>query len=45
MLIKTLTLHSLAYLVGISSSLAVHQVILASRTAAGFQLIPALKLH
>lgn len=33
MLIKTLTLHLLTYLVGITSSLAVHQV----STAAGFQ--------
>jgi hypothetical protein len=37
MLIKTLTLYSLTYLVGISSSLAVHQVIPSSSTAAGFQ--------
>jgi hypothetical protein len=37
MLIKTLTLHSLTYLVGITSSLAVHQVIPSSGTAAGFQ--------
>ena len=37
MLIKTLTLHSLTYLVGISSSLAVHQVIPAPGTAAGFE--------
>jgi len=37
MLIKTLTLHSLTYLVGISSSLAVHQVIPSSGSAAGFQ--------
>ena len=36
MLIKTLTLHSLTYLVGITSSLAVHQVIPSSGTAAGF---------
>ena len=35
MLIKTLTLHSLTYLVGIASSVAVHQVI-ASDTAARF---------
>jgi len=37
MLMKTLTLHSLTYLVGITSSLAVHQVIPSSGTAAGFQ--------
>ena len=36
MLIKTLTLHSLSYLVGITSSVAVHQVI-PSDTAARFQ--------
>lgn len=36
MLIKTLTLHSLTYLVGITSSLGVHQVI-SSGTAAGLQ--------
>ena len=36
MLIKTLTLHSLTYLVGITSSVAVHQVI-PSSTAARFQ--------
>ncbi len=36
MLIKTLTLHSLTYLVGITSSVAVHQVI-PSDTAARFQ--------
>ena len=36
MLIKTLMLHSLTYLVGITSSLAVHQVIPSSGTAAGF---------
>ncbi len=37
MLIKTLTLHSLTYLVGITSSLAMHQVIPSLGTAAGFQ--------
>lgn len=37
MLIKTLTLHSLTYLVGITSSLAVPQLIPSSGTAAGFQ--------
>ncbi len=37
MLIKTLTLYSLTYLVGIASSVAVHQVIPAPGTAAGFQ--------
>jgi hypothetical protein len=37
MLIKTLTLHLLTYLVGITSSLAVHQIIPSSGTAAGFQ--------
>jgi hypothetical protein len=37
MLIKTLTLHSLTYLVGITSSLALQQVIPSSGTAAGFQ--------
>ena len=37
MLIKTLTLHSLTYLVGITSSLAAYQVIPSSGTAAGFQ--------
>ena len=36
MLIKTLTLHSLTYLVGITSSVAVHQII-PSDTAARFQ--------
>ena len=36
MLVKTLTLHSLSYLVGITSSVAVHQVI-PSDTAARFQ--------
>ena len=36
MLIKTLTLHSLSYLVGITSSVAVHQVI-PSDTAARLQ--------
>ena len=36
MLIKTLTLHSLTYLAGITSSVAVHQVI-PSDTAARFQ--------
>ena len=38
MLIKTLTLHSLTYVVGITSSVAVHQVILSPGTAARFQL-------
>jgi hypothetical protein len=37
MLIKTLTLHSLTYIVGITSSLAVHQVIPSPGTAARFQ--------
>lgn len=37
MLIKTLTLHSLTYLVGITSSMAVHQVIPSPDTAARFQ--------
>jgi hypothetical protein len=37
MLIKTLTLHSLIYIVGISSSVAVHQVIPSPGTAARFQ--------
>jgi hypothetical protein len=36
MLIKTLTLHSLTYLVGITSSLAVHQVIPSVGITAGF---------
>jgi hypothetical protein len=39
MLIKTLTLHSLTYLVGITSSVAMHQVI-RSDTAARFQSDP-----
>jgi hypothetical protein len=37
MLIKTLTLHSLTYLVGITSSMAVHQVISSPDTAARLQ--------
>lgn len=37
MLIKTLTLHSLTYLVGITSSVAVHQVIPSRDTAVRFQ--------
>jgi hypothetical protein len=37
MLIKTLTLHSLTYLVGITSSMVVHQVIPSPGTAARFQ--------
>ena len=37
MLIKTLTLHSLSYIVGITSSLAVHQVTPSTGTTAGFQ--------
>ena len=37
MLIKTLTLHSLTYLAGITSSVAVHQVIPSPGTAARFQ--------
>jgi hypothetical protein len=37
MLIKTLTLHSLTYLVGITSSMAVHQVTPSPGTAARFQ--------
>ena len=37
MLIKTLTLHSLTYIVGITSSVAVHQVIPSPGTAARFQ--------
>ena len=37
MLIKTLTLHSLTYLVGITSSMAVHQVIPSPGTAKRFQ--------
>ena len=45
MLIKTLTLHSLTYLVGITSSLAVHQVIPSSGTAAGFQSDTSTKVE
>ena len=37
MLIKTLTLYSLTYILGITSSLAVHQVIASPGTAARFQ--------
>jgi hypothetical protein len=37
MLIKTLTLHSLTYIVGITSSVAVHQVIPSTGTTARFQ--------
>ena len=37
MLIKTLTLHSLTYIVGITSSIAVHQVIPSSGSSAGLQ--------
>jgi hypothetical protein len=37
MLIKTPTLHSLTYLVGITSSMAMHQVIPSPGTAARFQ--------
>lgn len=37
MLIKTVTLHSLSYLVGITSSVAVHQVIPSPGTASVFQ--------
>lgn len=37
MLIKTLTLHSLSYIVGITSSIAVHQVSLSTATTARFQ--------
>ena len=43
MLIKTLTLHSLTYLVCIASSLAVHQVIPSPGTAEGFQLDTSTK--
>jgi hypothetical protein len=45
MLIKTLTLHSLTYLVGITSSLAVHQVTPSSGTAAGFQSDTSTKVE
>jgi hypothetical protein len=38
MLIKTLTLHSLTYIVGMISSIAVHQVIPSSGTRAGLRL-------
>jgi hypothetical protein len=44
MVIKALTLHSLTYLVGITSSLAVHQVIPSSGTGAGFQSDTATKV-
>jgi hypothetical protein len=37
MLIKTLTLHSLTYIVGITSSIAVHRVIPSSGSSAGLQ--------
>ena len=37
MLIKTLTLHSLTYVVGLTSSVALHQVIPSPGTAARFQ--------
>jgi hypothetical protein len=37
MLIKTLALHSLTYIVGITSAMAVHQVIPSPGTAARFQ--------
>jgi len=37
MLIKTLTLHSLTYVVGITSSIAVHQAIPSPGTSAGLQ--------
>jgi hypothetical protein len=39
MLIKTLTLHSLTYLVGITSSMAVHQVIPSPGTAKRFESV------
>jgi len=39
MLIKTLMLHSLTYLVGITSSMAVHEVIPWPGTANGFQSV------
>ena len=37
MLIKTLAFYSLVYIAGITSSMAVHQVIPSAGTAAGFQ--------
>ena len=37
MLIKTLTLHSLSYIVGITSSIAMHQVTPSTGTTARFQ--------
>ena len=37
MLIKTLALYSLVYITGITSSMAVHQVIPLAGTVAGFQ--------
>jgi hypothetical protein len=37
MLIKTLTLHSLSYIVGITSSIAIHQVTPSTGTTARFQ--------
>ena len=39
MLIKTLTLHSLTYLVGMTSSMAVHQVIPSPGTAKRFESV------
>ena len=37
MLIKTFTWHSLTYIVGIASTIAVHQVVPSPRSPAGFQ--------